>query len=248
MAIERREFMRMALAYSVAGVKLAAYPDAGFGQSGMTGLFGSLAMVEPKFFTSMMNFGLSVLPDLASGDFVTWAKSRVAIPSPHPQSFSDRFNPRVQINLNTASDAFTNQTKVTDRSLIVNTLPHIVATSNPTPSDHTSLNGPEMDELANKRNPLLWHEQCGCIVRIPLNSKVRRPPSSKEEQDFVHWAYSGGIVAPPKKQKDLKSRIDLDYVRDFCQCEGTLLRGFAYRDAHYQNKNRALFAITRAYT
>lgn len=240
MGVERRGFFRMVFAYSAGTALWMSHPAAGYSQ--LAAVAVPLEEAAPRLFQTLLKFGGTVLSSAASGFLTDWLKSKFATPAPPPQTFHEQFNPPVHIQVPNERQTFRQETKVPERSLLVNSLPHVVPTENARPTEYTHVNVPEMDELSNTDNPFLYREQCGCLVRLPLNSGARRPPMMMEKVDFMRWAYSGGVPGPAEQ---LESRLRLDYVRDFCRCDnGEPLRGFAFRDGSYRNGNVARFAIT----
>lgn len=136
---------------------------------------------------------------------------------------------------------FQSLTKLPERTVVVSHLPNVVDSQNPIPTESTHVNVPEMDELSNTQNPFLYRVQCGCLVKLPVTIAPRREPTNNERGQFLQMTYSGG-VPESWPSGNLESRLSLDYVRDFCGCDGPL-KGFGFRDRLVQNGRLGQFAI-----
>jgi hypothetical protein len=244
----------MGISSGAAGFLLHGFCSVGYGQiSGLTNLANRLEDLAPRYFKSLSNFGLAILEKDAQSFFTSWLKPKTASPSPGPNSFSEKFNPSHLINVG-ATQAFQHQTALPARTLLVDRLPHILATAAIKPTDLSSLNAAEMDEMANKGNSLLWHQQCGCLARIPLTDQSkqepREQPTKEHTDEFYSAAYNGEIPITQTQLgttlASLRTNVSLDYVRDFCGCYDNTpikLRGFAYRDDPYGRQGK--FAIRK---
>lgn len=239
METKRRDFLRLALAYTAASFMPKVHLSPALGQAA---LHLPLGTISPSFLASLTDLGDKILPQEASTLLTDWAALQTVTAAPPAEVFSDNFDP-VRINTQDKS-AFVRQTKVADRSLFVTDLPHITTSQTPQPSRETRLNELEMIELANTQNPYLYHYQCGCaLFRVPLNSGTRLQANQSGWNTFIAWAYNGGARGP---WVNLENRLVLDYVRMFCPCDsGPPLTGFAFRDATYFNGQRGVFSITQ---
>jgi hypothetical protein len=220
----RREFVRAGLAFGAVNIVSGSHKFAQ-GQSADR----LLSVASPDLYASVTRFGSAVLASslptkleafLARHTVSSLDKSE----SPH---FHERFDQPFQFNV--GNEHFIGQTTLDNRNVLVNDFPHLLETGMAA-SDFTRLNGPEMDELSNKDNELLWKPRCGCPpIRLPVSAKLRRRPTESEFDQFDKWSRSNGS-------------LELQYVRDFCLCNKPTLLGFGYVDT--RAASRGQFAIT----
>jgi hypothetical protein len=215
MSFSRRGILRSA-AYSAGAASLPLFTEQADAQVQVLGL---LEAVAPRLMTVMWTFGSSILSSVASSYLSDWLKTRSVTRAPPPVSFGDHFDPPVKIHLAADTSQFQSNSTVNDRVMVVKHFTHITHTY-AQPDDATKLNASEMIELSNKNNSLLYRNDCGCLIRVPVTSAARRESTEEEHNNFLRLAYNGGMSDP-----------QLDYVRDFCGCDTTPMIGYGFRSS-----------------
>jgi hypothetical protein len=121
----------------------------------------------------------------------------------------------------TASDQqpFESKTRISENTLLgIDDLPRLYrSATSPVASD---LNFPEVKEFQNMRNPNLYKENCGCLVRVPVTTGWRERPSA-DDSALIDAFFDDLNV----------DHAGVSYVRRFCRCDtGEQLVGLAWKE------------------
>jgi hypothetical protein len=192
--VDRREFLLGSAATIGA---MGVVPATAFGQVSLD-----------VFIDTLLEFGEKILASWAAGQLVAWVdeyKESAVVRTP-PATFAGQFDAPYQFT--DYNSYFMKPTIVADRVMAVGGLPYVVK-NNQQPSYVTSLNGPEMVGIGDRRNTLLWSQRG---TRLPVTVSDRAQPSLADRKAFAA-IYGAGP--------------DLKYVRQFCGCDGPLT-GFGY--------------------